>query len=73
MGSEKRKRVLLTMRPEVHEKLRQMAETQYLSMSRIVELMIEDSTPYYKAGAEILKLLEIARSCGAIKHNEGDE
>jgi hypothetical protein len=42
-SDEKRKRVMLAMRPDVHAKLKSIAKKQYLSMSRLVEFLIINS------------------------------
>lgn len=38
--TEKRKRIILAMRPDVHDRLRKLAQAQNLSMSRTVENLI---------------------------------
>jgi predicted HicB family RNase H-like nuclease len=38
--SEKRKKVMIAMRPDIHDRLRKIALKQNLSMSRIIENLI---------------------------------
>ncbi len=38
--ADKRKRVMLAMRPDIHEKLRKVAQRRNLSMSRTIEMLV---------------------------------
>lgn len=38
--TDKRKRIMLAMRPDIHERLRRLAEKHNLSMSRMIEMLI---------------------------------
>jgi hypothetical protein len=42
--SEKRKRIMLAMRPDIHDKLRKIAERRNLSMSRTIEMLILEAS-----------------------------
>ena len=37
---DKRKRITLAMRPDIHDRLRRLAEKHNLSMSRMIEMLI---------------------------------
>jgi hypothetical protein len=41
---EKRKRIMLAMRPDIHEKLRKIALKRNLSMSRTIEMLILEAS-----------------------------
>jgi hypothetical protein len=42
--AEKRKRIMLAMRPDIHEKLRKLAVRRNLSMSRTIEMLILEAS-----------------------------
>ena len=42
--AEKRKRIMLAMRPDIHEKLRKIATRRNLSMSRTIEMLILEAS-----------------------------